>query len=121
MEIKAKKILITIFLFFLAGVFEIGGAYLVWLWLRNDLGWILGVLGGFVLFFYGIIQTFQPTHFHRVYAAYGGVLIVMAMFAGWIFEGIAPDTFDIIGGLIALIGAGIIFYWPRRGGKIWST
>ena len=80
---------------------------------------MLGVLGGFVLFLYGIIPTFQPSHFHRIYAAYGGVFIVMAMTWGWIFDGIAPDKFDITGVLIALIGVGIIFYWPRRGEKIW--
>jgi len=116
---KTKKVLTTLFFFFLAGLFEIGGGYLVWLWLKNDMGWILGVLGGFILFAYGIVQTFQPSHFHRIYAAYGGVLIVMALFWGWIFDNIVPDTFDLIGAFIALVGAGIIFYWPRRGEKIW--
>lgn len=118
MKTKANKILMTLFFFFLAGLFEIGGGYLVWLWLKNDIGWILGILGGFVLFIYGIIPTFQPSHFHRIYAAYGGFFIVMAMTWGWIFDGIAPDKFDLIGGFIALIGVGIIFYWPRRGEKI---
>ena len=119
METKTKKILITLFFFFIAALFEIGGGYLVWLWLRESYSWMFGVLGGFVLFLYGIIPTFQPSHFHRIYAAYGGVFIVMAMAWGWIFDGISPDKFDLIGGLIALIGVGIIFYWPRRGEKIW--
>jgi len=117
METKTKKILVTLLLFFLAGIFEIGGGYLVWLWLRTDLSWVLGVLGGVILFVYGIIPTFQPSHFHRVYAAYGGVFIVMAMAWGWIFDGISPDRFDLLGGAIALIGAGVIFYWPRKGKK----
>jgi len=121
MESKAKKILMTLFFFFLAGLFEIGGGYLVWLWLRENMSWVLGVLGGIVLFLYGIIPTFQPSHFHRIYAAYGGVFIVMAMLWGWIFDGIAPDIFDITGGFIALIGVSIIFYWPRKGENIWST
>jgi len=120
METKIKKVLITLLFFFLAGLFEIGGGYLVWLWLREDFSWIIGVLGGFVLFLYTIVPTFQPSHFHRIYAAYGGIFIIMAMFWGWLFEGIAPDMFDIIGGLIALIGVSIIFYWPRRGESIWS-
>lgn len=113
---RINKVWITVFLFVLAGLFEIGGGYLVWLWLREGFGWAIGVVGGFVLFLYGIVPTFQPSHFHRVYAAYGGVFIVMAMLWGWIFEGIAPDRFDIIGGLIALAGVGIIFYWPRKKG-----
>lgn len=121
MKIRAKKIWITILFFFLAGLFEIGGGYLVWLWLRNDMGWILGVVGGLVLFIYGIIPTFQPSHFHKIYAAYGGVFIVMAMAWGWIFDGIAPDKFDVIGGLIALAGVYVIFYWPRKGKTVWST
>ena len=114
MEIKTKKILITLFLFFLAGLFEIGGGYLVWLWLRESYSWPIGVIGGFILFLYGIVPTFQPSHFHRIYAAYGGVFIVMAMLWGWIFEKITPDMVDIIGGVVALIGVGIIFYWPRK-------
>lgn len=121
MENKNKKILMTVLLFFIAGLFEIGGGYLVWLWLRENYSWMIGVLGGFVLFIYGIIPTFQPAHFHRIYATYGGVFIIMAMSWGWIFEGIAPDIFDITGGIIALIGVGIIFYWPRKGEKTWST
>ena len=119
MRQKTKKIATTILFFFLAGLFEIGGGYLVWLWLRESYSWMIGVVGGFVLFLYGIVPTFQPSHFHRIYAAYGGVFIVMAMLWGWIFEGIAPDKFDVIGGIIALIGVGIIFYWPRKGESIW--
>ena len=121
MHSKTKNILITIFFFFLAGLFEIGGGYLVCLWLRESYSWMIGVVGGFVLFLYGIIPTFQPSHFHRIYAAYGGVFIVMAMLWGWMFEGIRPDMFDWIGILIALIGVGVIFYCPRKGETIWPS
>lgn len=119
MRNDSKKILTSIFLFFLAGLFEIGGGYLVWLWLREDFSWIIGAVGGFVLFLYGIVPTFQKAHFHRVYAAYGGVFIVMAMFWGWLIDGVRPDTFDIIGTIIAVIGVLVIFYYPRKGEKIW--
>ena len=64
--------------FFLAGLCEIGGGYLVWLWLREDMSWILGGIGGFILFVYSIIPTFQSSHFHRTYAAYGGIFIVFS-------------------------------------------
>ncbi len=119
MEIRSKKILVTIFFFFLAGLFEIGGGYLVWLWLRESYGLLIGIVGGFILFLYGIVPTFQPSHFHRIYAAYGGAFIVMALLWGWLFERITPDMFDIIGGIVALIGVGIIFYWPRKGEIVW--
>ena len=78
---------------------------------------MLGAVGGFVLFLYGIVPTFQKTHFHRVYAAYGGVFIVMSVFLGWLIDGISPDTFDIIGTIIAVVGVLIIFYYPRKGEK----
>ena len=119
MQNNSKNILTSVFLFFLAGLFEIGGGYLVWLWLREDFSWMLGAVGGFVLFLYGIVPTFQKTHFHRVYAAYGGVFIVMAMFWGWLIDGVRPDTFDIIGTIIAVIGVLVIFYYPRKGEKVW--
>ena len=79
---------------------------------------MLGVLGGFVLFAYGTVPTFQPHHFHRIYSAYGGIFIVMALLWGWVIQGIRPDTFDIIGAIISLIGVLIIFYIPRKNGLI---
>ena len=120
MQNGSKKILTSIFLFFVAGLFEIGGGYLVWLWLREDFSWMLGAVGGFVLFLYGIVPTFQKAHFHRVYAAYGGVFIVMAVLWGWLIDGVKPDNYDIIGTIIAVIGVLIIFYYPRKGEKVWS-
>ena len=69
----------SIFLFVFAGLCEIGGGYLVWLWLRNDKGIFLGMLGGAVLFIYAVVPTLQPAHFGRVYAAYGGVFVVLSI------------------------------------------
>ena len=118
---KIKRIAVTLIFFFIAGLCEIAGGYLVWLWLRDGMSWMMGALGGFVLFLYGIVPTFQPSHFHRIYAAYGGIFIIMAVIWGWIFEGIAPDRFDIIGAVIALAGVAIIFYMPRKGEEsVWS-
>jgi small multidrug resistance family-3 protein len=113
-KISWNKIVVSLIFFLVAGLCEIGGGYLVWLWLRDGMSWMLGVLGGFVLFAYGIVPTFQPSHFHRIYSAYGGIFIVMALLWGWIFQGIRPDTFDIIGSIISLIGVIIIFYMPRK-------
>jgi small multidrug resistance family-3 protein len=120
-RISVNKVLLSLLLFFLAGICEIGGGYLVWLWIREGMGLIYGAVGGFVLFLYGIVPTFQSTHFHRVYAAYGGIFIIMALLWGWIFDGIAPDSFDLIGSIIAIAGVVIIFYSPRKGERaIWS-
>ncbi|HHT9138895.1 MAG TPA: YnfA family protein [Candidatus Wunengus sp. YC60] len=103
----------SLFFFVLAGLCEIGGGYLVWLWLREEKSIWLGLSGAIVLIIYGVIPTFQPTNFGRVYAAYGGVFIVLSILWGWKVDKIAPDKFDLIGGLIALIGVIIIMYWPR--------
>ena len=99
--------------FVLAGFCEIAGGYFVWIWLREGkaIGWAL--LGGLLLLLYGVIPTLQPAHFGRVYAAYGGVFIIMALLWGWMVDGITPDRFDLIGAGIALIGILIIMYWPR--------
>jgi small multidrug resistance family-3 protein len=115
--IRIKDIFYSLFFFFIAGICEIGGGYLVWLWLRESYSWIFGVLGGFVLFLYGVIPTFQKTHFHRTYAAYGGIFIIMALAWGYLFEGMVPDIYDIVGTIVAGIGVIIIFYYPRKEGE----
>lgn len=43
--------------FILAGLCEIGGGYLVWLWLREGKGVTFGLLGGATLILYGVIPT----------------------------------------------------------------
>jgi small multidrug resistance family-3 protein len=109
---KIKNISISLFFFFLAGLCEIGGGYLVWLWLREDMSWIVGAVGGFILFLYGIVPTFQPSHFGRTYAAYGRIFIISSIMWGMIVDKKKPDRFELLGSSIAVIGA-IIFYTPR--------
>jgi small multidrug resistance family-3 protein len=100
-------------LFLVAGLCEIGGGYLVWQWWRNGAGWPVGVLGAAGLVLYGVVPTYQAPHFGRVYAAYGGVFIVMALAWGWIVDGIAPDRYDLLGGVLCLAGVAVIMHWPR--------
>ncbi|MEQ8905277.1 MAG: YnfA family protein [Ekhidna sp.] len=103
----------SFFFFILAGLCEIGGGYLIWLTLRENKPWWVGAIGGLILIGYGVVATWQPANFGRVYAAYGGIFIVMAILWGWKVDGIIPDRYDIIGGIIALIGMLIIMYAPR--------
>lgn len=103
----------SIIIFILAGLCEIGGGYLVWLSLREGKPWWVGVLGGLILIGYGVVATWQPANFGRVYAAYGGIFIIMSIIWGWKVDGIMPDKFDLIGGAIALLGMLIIMYAPR--------
>ena len=66
-------------LFLLAALAEIGGGYLVWLWIRQKKKIIFGIVGGIILFTYGIIPTLQPSNFGRVYAAYGGFFLFLLL------------------------------------------
>lgn len=105
----------SVFLFFVAGVFEVFGGYLVWLWLRNGRSVWLGVLGGLILFNYAVAATLQPADapFGRVYAAYGGVFVVVSLLWGWWIDGQRPDLPTMVGAAISLAGFMVIMYWPR--------
>jgi small multidrug resistance family-3 protein len=100
-------------LFVLAGLCEIGGGYLVWQWWRQGASLAVGLAGGLVLFAYGIVPTFQPAHFGRTYAAYGGIFVVLALAWGWGIEGVGADRYDVMGAALCLVGVAIIMYWPR--------
>lgn len=105
----------SLFYFLIAGIFEIGGGYLVWLWLRGGKGILYGAAGAIILILYGIVPTLQPPNasFGRVYATYGGIFIILSILWGWQVDKVVPDKFDLIGGFIALIGVAIIMYAPR--------
>ena len=103
----------SFFLFILAGLFEIGGGYLIWQSLKGDKPFWLGLFGGAILILYAIVATWQTANFGRVYAAYGGIFIVMALLWGWKVDGFKPDRYDIIGACVAQAGACIIIYAPR--------
>lgn len=107
------NIIHSLFYFVLAGMCEIGGGYLMWLWLRKGESFVYAFCGAAVLVVYGIVPTLQPAHFGRVYAAYGGVFVAMSLLWGWRIDKIAPDVFDIAGGVLALCGVLVMMYWPR--------
>ena len=103
----------SVLLFILAGFCEIGGGWLVWKWARGGWNFTWALIGGLVLILYGIVPTFQPAHFGRVYATYGGVFIVLSLLWGWTLDGNVPDRFDVVGAVVSLAGVCIIMYWPR--------
>ena len=101
-------------IFLLAGIFEIGGGYLVWLWLKEEKSLWYGVLGFFLLALYGVVATLQPSNFAKVYATYGGFFIVLSLLWAYKFDNYSPTKYDIAGAFIALLGVCIIFYGPRQ-------
>ena len=107
------EVVTTLGIFFLAAVLEIGGGYLVWKWLRDHKGKILGFVGAIVLFTYGVVMTLQPENFGKVYATYGGIFVVASIIWGYWIDKKKPDRFEIIGSMVVLIGVAIMFYLPR--------
>jgi small multidrug resistance family-3 protein len=74
---------------------------------------VIGLLGAATLILYGIVPTYQPAHFGRVYAAYGGWFVVLSIIWGWGIDRVAPDRYDVLAGAICLAGVGVIMYSPR--------
>lgn len=104
----------SILYFILAGICEIGGGYLIWLCLKDHKSPLYFIGGAVILILYGMVPTLQPqTSFGKVYAAYGGIFIVLSLLWGWLIDGMRPDAFDIAGSIVSLIGVYIIMYAPR--------
>jgi len=51
--------------------------------------------------------------FSRVYAVYGGVFVISSYLWGWLADGSRPDVGDIVGGVVALAGVAVAWFWPR--------
>lgn len=101
----------SVALFVAAAIAEIGGAYLVWIGIKEHKGALFILLGAVALTAYGIVAAFQPSNeFGRVLAAYGGVFIVGSMLWGMAFDAFRPDRADILGALLCLIGISVIMY-----------
>ena len=63
---------------------------------------------------YGVVAALQPIEaFGRVYAAYGGVFIALALIWGVLVEGWHPDRYDVLGALIAVLGVVVMVASPR--------
>lgn len=104
----------SVFLFLLAAIFEIGGAWLVWQAVRDGRDWWWAGLGVAALGAYGFVAALQPdADFGRVLAAYGGVFIAGSLLWGAVVDGFRPDRYDITGATICLLGVTVMMYLPR--------
>ncbi|WP_445149962.1 YnfA family protein [Baekduia sp. Peel2402] len=101
----------SIALFIAAATAEIGGAYLVWLGVKEHKGILYVLAGALALTAYGLVAALQPSsEFGRVLAAYGGVFIVGSLLWGVAFDGFHPDRSDLAGALICMVGVGVIMF-----------
>jgi small multidrug resistance family-3 protein len=108
------RLLVIGLLFVVAGLCEIGGGYLVWGWMRDSKPLTWALLGAVVLAAYGVVAALQPMpEFGRVYAAYGGIFIAMALAWGIVVDGFRPDRYDLLGALICIVGV-VVMLAPSR-------
>lgn len=99
-------------LFILTALAEIVGCYLPWLVLKQEkTPWLL-LPAALSLAAFAWLLTLHPAAAGRVYAAYGGIYIAVAL--GWLalVEGVRLTTWDMLGAGVALVGMGIIVLQP---------
>lgn len=99
-------------LFIATAIAEIVGCYLPYLWLKqNGSAWLL-LPAAFSLCLFVWLLSIHPTAAGRVYAAYGGVYISVAICWLWLVEEVKPTTTDLIGVTVCLMGCE--YYYAGR-------
>ena len=100
-------------LFLVTAIAEIIGCYLPYLWLKqNGSTWLL-VPAAISLALFAWLLTLHPQATGRVYAAYGGVYVMVALFWLWSVDGVEPTTSDWIGIGLVLLGMSVIMLNSR--------
>jgi small multidrug resistance family-3 protein len=95
-------------LFVVTAIAEIVGCYLPYLWLKqNGSVWLL-LPAALSLCLFVWLLSIHPTAAGRVYAAYGGVYISVAIVWLWLVDSIKPSMTDLVGVAVCLLGAAII-------------
>ena len=103
--------MMSIFLYGVAALAEIGGCFAFWAWLRLGRAVWWTVPGVVLLVLFAIALTRVDAAFAgRTFAAYGGVYIAASLAWLTFVEGTRPDRFDIVGALICFIGAAVILF-----------
>ncbi|AJC22943.1 YnfA family protein [Pandoraea pulmonicola] len=103
----------TFLLYVATAVAEIVGCYLPWLWLKQGRSVWLLVPGALSLALFAWLLTLHPSAAGRVYAAYGGVYIGVAIVWLWLVDGLRPTSWDVAGVAVALVGMSLIAFQPR--------
>lgn len=108
------NILQTLPLFVATALAEIVGCYLPYLVLREQrTPWLLLPAAASLALFAWLL-TLHPTAAGRVYAAYGGIYIAVALIWLWRVDGIRPTATDLLGAALCLAGATVIVLGARR-------
>lgn len=101
-------------LFIVTALTEIIGCYLPYLWLREGKSvWLLLPAALSLLAFVWLL-TLHPNAAGRVYAAYGGVYISVALMWLWAVDSIRPTATDWIGVGLCLLGMSVIMFGGKQ-------
>ena len=103
----------TFLLFVATAIAELVGCYLPYLWLRQGRSAWLLVPAASSLAVFAWLLTLHPSASGRIYAAYGGVYVAMAVLWLWLVDGIRPSRWDLLGAAVTLLGMAIIAFGPR--------
>jgi small multidrug resistance family-3 protein len=103
----------TLALFILTALAEIVGCYLPYLWLRKGAPVWLLLPAAVSLVLFSWLLTLHPTAAGRVYAAYGGVYVAVALAWLWSVDGVSPSRWDVTGVAVMLLGAAIVMFAPH--------
>jgi len=101
-------------LFVLTAIAEILGCYLPYIWLRKGGSPWLVIPAALSLAIFAWLLTLHPVAAGRVYAAYGGVYIAVALLWLWQVDGVSLTRWDATGAAVALIGMSIIVWGGWR-------
>ncbi|HVH33789.1 MAG TPA: YnfA family protein [Tahibacter sp.] len=104
----------TVALFVLTALAEIVGCYLVYLWLKQGRSVWLLLPAAASLALFAWLLTLHPHAAGRVYAAYGGVYIGVALLWLWAVDSVKPSVTDWIGVGLCLLGMSVILFGPRQ-------
>lgn len=107
----------TVGLFVATAVAEIVGCYLPYLWLKEGKTVWLLVPAAVSLALFAWMLSLHPTAAGRVYAAYGGVYIGVAILWLWAVDKITPSVSDWIGVAVCFVGMAIIMFGPREAAR----
>ena len=103
----------TLLLFIATAIAEIIGCYLPYLWLRKGgSAWLLPPAAASLALFVWLLSL-HPTASGRVYAAYGGVYVSVALAWLWWVDAVKPTRWDLVGAALCLLGMAVIMFSPR--------
>ena len=105
----------TFGLFVLTALAEIVGCYLPSLWLRQDKSAWLLIPAAAALALFSWLLSLHPTASDRVYAAYGGVYVGVAILWLWRVDKVTPTASDLLGAALCSLGMVVIMSGARAG------